>query len=60
MMNPVDFIIIVVIAVIVGLAGWYIYKSKKSGKKCIGCPDGCVCSSKANGGGCGCGCQKEN
>jgi uncharacterized membrane protein len=28
-MNPVDIIIVVVIATIVGLAGWYIYKSKK-------------------------------
>ena len=59
-MEPVDIIIVAVIAAIVGLAGWYIYKSKKSGKKCIGCPDGCSCTSKVNGGGCGCGCQKES
>ncbi len=31
-------IIILVIALIVGLAGFYIYKSKKKGQKCIGCP----------------------
>ncbi len=41
-----DIIIIVIIAVIVGLAGMYVYKAKKSGKKCVGCPDGCSCSSK--------------
>ena len=58
MMEPVDVIIIAVIAAIVGFAGWYVYKSRKSGKKCIGCPNGGSCSSKLNGG-CG-GCQKEN
>ncbi len=39
-------IIIVVVAVIVGCAGYYIYKSKKSGKKCIGCPNSCSCNSQ--------------
>ena len=33
-----NFIIIAVIVVIIGLALFYIYKSKKNGKKCIGCP----------------------
>lgn len=37
-------IIIAVVLVIVGLAGLYIYKAKKSGKKCIGCPDSGSCS----------------
>ncbi|MBQ8758784.1 MAG: FeoB-associated Cys-rich membrane protein [Clostridia bacterium] len=41
-----NFIIVGVIAVIVILAFVYIYKSKKSGKKCIGCPDACNCSKK--------------
>jgi len=36
-----DVIIIALIALIIGLAVIYIYKAKKSGKKCIGCPDGC-------------------
>ncbi len=40
-------IIIVVLLVIVGLAGFYVYKAKKSGKKCIGCPDGCSCGKNA-------------
>lgn len=50
-MGPVDFLIITVIAVIIGLAAFHIYKAKKSGKKCIGCPDG-GCES------CSCGCKK--
>ena len=47
-----DFIIIVIIAGIIGLAAGYVYKAKKSGKKCIGCPDG-GCA------GCSCGCGKS-
>ena len=49
-----DIIIIVILAVIIGLAGWYVYKAKKSGKKCIGCPDGCSCSAKNTGCACSC------
>jgi len=45
-----------IIIVIVALAARYIYTAKKSGKKCIGCPDGGSCSAKSCGG-CGCGCQ---
>ncbi|MBP3479595.1 MAG: FeoB-associated Cys-rich membrane protein [Oscillospiraceae bacterium] len=52
-MEFVDYVIIAVILVIVGVAAWSIYKAKKSGKKCIGCPDSCACSS----GNCGCGCS---
>ena len=47
-MNPVDILIVAVILLIAGLAGWYIYKAKKSGKKCIGCPESGNCA-----GGCG-------
>lgn len=56
-MNPIDIIIVVIVAVVLGLAGWYIYKSKKSGKKCIGCPDSCACSGSNCAGGCK-NCQK--
>ena len=43
-----DILLIVILVVIVGAAGWYVYKAKKSGKKCIGCPDGgsCGCGGK--------------
>ena len=43
-MQPVDFVIIAVIAVILGLAIFYIRRSKKTGRKCIGCPDSKNCS----------------
>ena len=50
-----DLIIVAIVAVIIGLAARYIYKAKKSGAKCIGCPSGGCCSGSA-GEGCGCGC----
>lgn len=45
----------VIIVLIVGLAVGYIYKAKKSGKKCIGCPYAESCSSKGK-----CNCNKDN
>lgn len=53
-MGFVDYAILAVIAGIVGFAVWYIRKAKKSGKKCIGCPDG-SCSGNCAGcsGNCG-------
>ena len=50
-----DIILVAVLAAILGSAVFYIYRAKKSGKKCIGCPDGC---SKEKCGGC-CGCNKN-
>ena len=41
-----DIIVIAVLAVIIGLAGLYIYKSKKRGQKCIGCPYSGNCNSQ--------------
>ena len=55
-MNYADIIILGVIAGVLGLCVWYIRQSKKKGKKCIGCPDSCACSSANCSGGCkGCG-----
>lgn len=56
-MGGIDYIILGIIAVIVGGAAFYIYKAKKSGKKCIGCPDSGSCSGNCSGcgGSCGCG-----
>jgi len=55
-MKPVDLLILAIVAVIVAAAGWFIYRSKKSGKKCIGCPDSGSCSG--NCGSCSnCGCK---
>lgn len=53
-----DLIAVAVIIVVVGLALAYIIKAKKSGKKCIGCPDGCSCSAK-QADGCSC-CDASN
>lgn len=52
-----DFIIVAILFILVGAAVLYIRKSKKSGAKCIGCPEGCSCSSKENEETkCSCGC----
>lgn len=65
-MGPIDFIVIAVIVLIVGGASAYIIKAKKSGKKCIGCPDGASCASKSGTSGCSghcsccCGCSAED
>ena len=49
----IDLIVIAVILVIVGGASYYIYRAKKNGKKCIGCPGSGSC------GGCSCGCNNK-
>ena len=55
-----DFIIAVVIVAILVVAISYIRKAKKSGAKCIGCPDGCSCSGKEKGtSSCDCGCHNK-
>lgn len=51
----IDYVIIAVILAIVGGAAFYIYKAKKSGKKCIGCPDSGKCSGNCSSCACGCG-----
>jgi predicted nucleic acid-binding Zn ribbon protein len=47
-----DLLIIAILAIVLGGAGFYVYRSRKSGRKCIGCPSGGSCSS------CSCGCGK--
>ena len=62
-MNPADLIVIAVIAAILGGAAWYIYKSKKNGVHCIGCPDAKTCPSKGCSGkcsGCSGNCGRQN
>ncbi len=43
-----NMIIIAVVTLIVLAASYYIYRSKKSGKRCIGCPNAESCSKKGN------------
>lgn len=45
-----EIIIIVLLAVILVAAILYIYKAKKRGEKCIGCPYSKECQGNCNGG----------
>ena len=61
-MKTIDIIIIAIVVVILGLVIRYIYKAKKQGVKCIGCPNGSKCSGSCGGKcgeGCSCGCNTE-
>ena len=50
----VNFVLVFVIAVVVGCAAGYVRKAGKRGVKCIGCPDASGCSGKCSSC-CGCG-----
>lgn len=45
---------VIILTVIVGAAALYVFKAKKSGRKCIGCPESgrcngaCCCGSEAD------------
>lgn len=52
-----EIIAIGAILLIIGGAVAYIIKAKKSGKKCIGCPDSASCGGKC-GGKCSCNTKK--
>ena len=43
-----DIVIIIILALIVGWALWYIKKNKKNGIKCIGCPNSGSCSGSCS------------
>jgi len=47
-------ILIIVLLLIAGSAGFYLYKAKKSGQHCVGCPYAKQCAGKS------CSCNKEN
>lgn len=44
-----NFLVIAVVGLILGLAAGYIYKQRRKGAKCIGCPDGGCCSGNCSG-----------
>ena len=48
-----NFILVVVLILILGGAGLYVYRAKKSGQACIGCPHAKNCKSSS----CNCGCE---
>ena len=65
-MKPIDILIILVIAVIIGAAIAYIVRAKKKGANGIGCPAGDCCSARKHeepsgteGNGCSCGCGSK-
>ena len=41
-----NIIVIGIVALIVGLAVWYIRKEKRRGVQCVGCPDSKACSGQ--------------
>ena len=43
-----DLIVTAVLVIVIGCAAGYVYKAKKSGAKCIGCPHAKECSGKCN------------
>ena len=47
-----DIVIALILLTILGAAAFYVYKAKKSGQKCIGCPNSRTCGQT---GGCHCG-----
>ena len=54
-----NILVIAVLGLILGGAVGYIWKQKKKGVKCIGCPDRGSCSGNCSGcSSCGCGCGK--
>ena len=51
----INLIVGAVIGVIVVSAAVYLYKEKKKGVKCVGCPSGCSCTGTCGG----CNCQEK-
>ncbi|MBR3692905.1 MAG: hypothetical protein IKL88_00095 [Erysipelotrichales bacterium] len=54
----IDIVVILVLLMILGAASFYVYRSKKAGVKCVGCPTGCSIASAKVKVSCGCGCGK--
>lgn len=46
-----NLILILVLLLIVGSAGYYIYRAKKRGQVCVGCPHAGTCASRGACGG---------
>lgn len=51
-------VIAVILIAVIGLAALYVYRAKKSGKRCIGCPESGRCGRENSA--CGGGCQACN
>jgi hypothetical protein len=44
-MKPIDFLLIGAVVLLLGTIVWFVIRSKKRGKKCIGCPNGGKCAA---------------
>ena len=55
-MEALDILVLTIVLAILGGAVFYIYKSKKNGKSCIGCPHSGGCAGKCGDCACNCGC----
>ena len=44
-------LIVLALLAIVASASYYVYRAKKSGQKCIGCPNSRLCAKRASEGG---------
>jgi hypothetical protein len=53
----VDILIVAIILVTLGGAAFYVYRAKKKGAKCIGCPSAKKCGG--NCANCSCGCMQK-
>ena len=51
-----DIILVLILLIIAGGAGFYIYKAKKSGAHCVGCPHSKQCGKKT----CSCGQERDS
>ena len=51
----IDVLIVAILLAIFGGAALYIYKAKKRGVKCIGCPNGKTCGGNCSACSCNCG-----
>ena len=45
----IDYIIIGIVLLVIGLSAGYIIRQKKKGVKCIGCPDAKKCGGNCSG-----------
>lgn len=54
-----NLIVGVILAIILGAAIYYIYKEKKKGVRCVGCPYAGECAAKAKAAGGSCGCPSD-
>lgn len=55
--DMIDFIVLGIVLILAAAASYYIYKQKKKGVKCIGCPSAGTCGKKSCG---GCSCSKDS